>query len=79
MYLYINPIPSVGCDTRSDFKRSKAGFNFEFSFSLTDYINKAEGLSLLYYFLITWKRVDRFMLLFRALVLSENQTAASRI
>ena len=33
--IYLTPSPRAGCDTRLIFKRSKAGRNSEFSFSLT--------------------------------------------
>ena len=57
IYIYIVCVyiyqPRAGCDTRSIFKRSRAGLNSEFSFSLTSCLIMVK-YSLLCYLPITW-------------------------
>ena len=60
------------------FKRSLAGLNSEFSFSLTSCLNKAEEPSLPYYLPIAGGRIIGFIAFPRVLVLCEMQSVLSR-
>ena len=66
------PMPLAGYDTRSIFKYSTAGWNSEFSFSLTGCLTKARELSLSFYLLLVKERRDGLMPFPRAFVQSEN-------
>ena len=68
----------TGYGTRSIFKRSLAGLNSEFSFSLTSCLTKAEEPSLPCYLPIAGGRIIGFIPLPRVLVLCEMQSVLSR-
>ena len=72
--IYPTPPPKAGCDTRSIFKQSKAGFNFPLPSPI-----KAEEPSLLNYLHLAGARKDGFMPFPRASVRHEMQTTLSRI
>ena len=77
--LFINPSVRAGYDTRSISKRSLTGLNWEFSFSWTSCLTKAEELSLPYYLPIAGGRIIGFIPFPRVLVLCEMQSVSSRI
>ena len=79
LIIFTNPSARTGYDTRSIFKRSLAGLNSDFSFSLTSCFNQAEELSLSYYVLISGGRIIGFIPFPRTLVLCEMLTVSSRI
>ena len=60
MYVPTAP-PKNGCDTRSIFKRSKAGLNLVFSFSKISCLNKAKEPKLPYNSTIAGERTEEFM------------------
>ena len=77
--LFTNPSARAGYDTRSIFfKRSLAGLNSEFSFSLTSCLTKAEEPSLPYYLPIAEGKIIGFIHFPRVLVLCEMQSVLSR-
>ena len=76
---YPTPLPGGGCDTRSIFKQSRIVLNSEIFFSKSSCLTKAKEPNLHNYLPIVEGRRKGFMLLQRALVQSETQTASSRI
>ena len=78
--IHIYPTLPLGQDmTQGEFfKRSLAGLNSEFSFSLTSCLTKAEEPSLPYYLPIAGGRIIGFIPFQRVLVLCEMQTVLSR-
>ena len=74
-----NPSARAGYDTRSIFKRSWTGLNWEFSFSSTSCLTKAEEPSLSYYLPIAGWRIIGFIPFRRVLVLCEMYSVSSRI
>ena len=76
----IYPTPPLGQDmTQGQFlKRSLAGLNSEFSFSLTTCLTKAEEHSLPYYLPIAGGRIIGFIPFPRVFVLCEMQSVLSR-
>ena len=57
--IYPSHSPWGACNTRSIFKWSKAGFEFEFSFSLTGFLTKAkEPLCPTIYPLLVEEQID---------------------
>ena len=78
MYLP-NPSAQAGCNTRSIFKWSLTGLNFEFSFSQTGYLTTVKEPSLPYYLLIVEGRIVGFIPLPKELAQYEMQTDSSKI
>ena len=69
----------AGCNTKSTFQQSFAGFNAEFSFSSIGWHTKVKESSLLNYLPIACGRIVGFIPFLKVLTLFQKQTASARI